>query len=139
LGSDTEKAKGWGGRRFKSHANEKSNVDISLGGVRACDGPKLEHQRGSSECQLRRTAVTFTEQEQEQEHLSAVPILLVSSWSTRCFTLFCSTLLTMPLLFCSARICALTRILVITALQKAAFSRSSASQFLLCLPPQPWM
>ena len=37
----------------KSHANEKSSVDISLGGEGACDGLKLGGQRGSLVYQLR--------------------------------------------------------------------------------------
>jgi hypothetical protein len=91
------------------------------------------------------TAITFT----EQEHISAVLILLLSlaigmptfaSAGIRFHTLLYSIVFYSAnkapchfksLLFCSARICALTRILAITALQKAAFSRSSASQFLL--------
>jgi hypothetical protein len=148
LSSDTEEGQGLGGeRRFKSHANEKSNVDISLGGERACDGLKLEHKRGgrlrmsatTNSSYIHRTRTrTRTRTSFNHPHFACVfmvigmPLLQApASGSTWCFTLFCSTLLTRPLLFCSARICALTRILAITALQKAVFSRSSASQFLL--------
>jgi hypothetical protein len=49
-------------------------VDISLGGERACNGLKLGGRRGKFGVSYGRTAITFT----EQEHISAVPILLLS-------------------------------------------------------------